>query len=61
MADEVTNYNVTAMCDECHARVKGAIVGRDGDDPEPLLMALANGWDTLHAGHQQIVIASARG
>lgn len=52
------NFNVTAKCDDCNAHDMGSILGRRGSEAEPLLLALAKGWEALHAGHEQIVVAS---
>lgn len=54
------NYRVSAMCEECQAHDMGFILGRNGSDAEPLLLALAKGWEVLHPGHQQIIVVSPK-
>lgn len=51
-------YRITMICDDCQARDHGYVIGRSGDQADPLLLALAKGWETLHPEHKQIVAAS---
>lgn len=56
------DYRLTLVCDDCQVRVKCALTGRQGDQvPQEALQAMALGWEKIHPGHQNLVLASYLG
>lgn len=55
---DTPGYRVTLKCDTCGIHQRSYLIDRAGDPSDGALLALARGWQSLHDGHSQIVIAS---